>query len=176
MESCGRIKDGNRNLALGEDEVRGILKDYFFRDLYNIDSQEEVAVPTRGYDGVQRGNYFREEPIRRNEVGLREGKLTSGKAVGKDEVTGEMVKMEVTWWWTGNVAFETSIVLEDWRSVFVPLYKSKGERTEFKNYGDIILLSVFEKIYARILVYRVSRVTEGLIDDKQGVLDQGGGV
>ena len=45
------------------------------------------------------------------------------------------------------MAFESD-VLEDWRStVIVPLYKSKGERTECNNYIDISLLSVVAKIY-----------------------------
>ena len=60
------------------------------------------------------------------------------------------------------MAFENGVVPEDWRSAFiVPLYKSKGERTEFKNYRDISLL------YAGILVDIVCRVTKGLIDDEQ---------
>ena len=52
---------------------------------------------------------------------------------------------------------------EDWRSVLiVPLYKSKGERTECKNYRGISLFSVFEQIYAGILVDRVGRMTEDI--------------
>ena len=48
---------------------------------------------------------------------------------------------------------------EDWRfAVTVPLYKSKGKRTE----------CVVGKIYAGILVVRVLRVTVGLIDDERG--------
>ena len=43
MKSCNRKKDGKRRLALGEDEVRRIWKNYF-EDLYNIDIQEQVAV------------------------------------------------------------------------------------------------------------------------------------
>ena len=56
-----------------------------------------------GLDGIQRGNYFRGEPIRRTEVELRVGKLMNGKAAGKDEVTGEMIKgggnRVVNWIW-----------------------------------------------------------------------------
>ena len=36
--SCGRIKDGNGRLVLGEEEARKIWKDYF-EDQYNIDTQ-----------------------------------------------------------------------------------------------------------------------------------------
>ena len=44
-----------------------------------------------------------------------------------------------------------------------------GERRlNVKNYRYIILLSMIGKIYVGILVDRVQRVTEGLIDDEQG--------
>ena len=75
------------------------------------------------------------------------------------------------------MAFESSFVLEeDWRfAVIIPLYKNKGERTEYNNYRSINLLSVVGKIYAGILVDRVCRVTEGLIDDEQGGFREGKG-
>ena len=72
-------------------------------------------------------------------------------------------------WRLCNIAFESGVVPEDWRSaVIFPLYNSKGERAKCKNYRGISLLSVVGKIYAGILVDRVRRVT--------GALEQGGGV
>ena len=73
----------------------------------------------------------------------------------------------VDWiWQLCNMAFESGVVLKDLRSaVIVILYKSKGERAECNNYSSISLLSVVGKIYARILVDRVCKVTEGLTDD-----------
>ena len=47
---------------------------------------------------------------------------------------------------------------------------------ECKNYRGISLLSVVRKIYARILVGRVGRVTGGLINDEQGGFRVGRGV
>ena len=45
------------------------------------------------------------------------------------------------------MAFESSDVPEDWRSSgIVPLYKSKGEMTVYKNYKGITLLRVIGKI------------------------------
>ena len=65
--------------------------------------------------------------------------------------------------------FESGGVPEDWRSsVIVPLYKGKGEKTECKNYRGISLLIVVGKIYVRILVDRVRRVTGDLNEDEQG--------
>ena len=51
----------------------------------------------------------------------------------------------------------------------VPLYKGKGEQSEYKNYRSISLLSMVGKIYAGILADRVC----GVIEDEQGVSDQG---
>ena len=56
-----------------------IWKEYF-EDLYNIDTQEQVAVYMCGFDGIWRGNYFRGELKGRAEVEVRVGKLKNGKA------------------------------------------------------------------------------------------------
>ena len=82
-ESCSRIKDKNGRLEQGEGEVRRIWKDYF-ENLYNIDTQEKVAVHMCGFYGIRRGNYFGGEPIGRADVEVRVGKLKSGKASGKE--------------------------------------------------------------------------------------------
>ena len=101
------------------------------------------------------------------------GKLKNGKAAGKDEVTGKMIKggddIAVNWIWRlCNMTFESGVVPEDWRSaMIVPLYKGKGEMTECKIYKG--LLSVVGKIYAGVLANRVRRATEGLFDNEQGV-------
>ena len=85
---------------------------------------------------------------------MRVGKLKNGKASGKDEIKGEMIKggddRVVDWIWRlCNMAFESDVVPEDWRSaVSVPLYKGKREGTECKSYRGISLLGVVGKIYA----------------------------
>ena len=89
-------------------------------------------------------------------------KLKNSKVAGKDEITGEIIKgggdREVDWIWRlCNMAFESGVVPEDWRSaVIVSLYKDKGgEMTKSKNYKGISMLSAVGKIYAGILVNRV---------------------
>ena len=63
------------------------------------------------------------------------GKLKSGKAAGKDEITREMIKGRgdrvIDWTWRlCNMNFDSGVVSEDWMSaVIVPLYRGKGERT-----------------------------------------------
>ena len=62
------------------------------------------------------------------------------------------------------MAFESDVIPEDWKSaVIVSLYKGKGERTEYKKYRNINLLSVVGKIYVGILVNRVCGVTRNLM-------------
>ena len=104
---------------MGEVEVRRIWKEYF-KDLYKIDTQEQVAVNMCSFDGVQRGNYFGGEPITRTEEEVKVRKLKKEKGVGKDEVTGEMIKgggdMLMNWIWRlCNMAFESGILPVDWR-------------------------------------------------------------
>ena len=70
VESCSRIKDGNRRLAQGEDEVRRIWKKYF-QDLYNINTEEQFAVQMCGFDKIWRGNYFVGEPKERADVEVK---------------------------------------------------------------------------------------------------------
>ena len=58
----------------------------------NDEEIKEVAIHICDFDGIQRGNYFGGEPIGRAEVEVRMGKLKNEKAIGKDEITGEIIK------------------------------------------------------------------------------------
>ena len=99
------------------------------------------------------------EPIGRAEVELRVGNLKNGKAAGKDVITGEIIKGggdRVVDWRLCNMAFESSIMHENWRSVMnLLLYKGKGEKIESKNCRGINLSSLVGKAYAGILVDRI---------------------
>ena len=59
-----------------------------------------------------------------------------------------------------NLCWDKGVVPSDWRNVvIVPIYKGKGERTECKNFRGISLLSVPGKVFARVLVDRIERLT-----------------
>ena len=60
-----------------------IWKEYF-EDMYNIDTQDQVTVHMCGFDGIQRGNYFRGEPTGRDEAEVRVRKLKNGKVTHGD--------------------------------------------------------------------------------------------
>ena len=70
---------------------------------------------------------------------MRAGKLENGKAMCKDEITEQLIKVGgdrvVDWIWRlCNMVIESGFLTEDCRSAgIVPLYKDKGERTERKN-------------------------------------------
>ena len=133
----------------------------------------------RGFDGIQRDRYFEGELIRKTEIEVRMGKLKNGKAAGKEKVTGEVVKgrgdiVVDLIWRLFLMAFESGVVPENWIYVVIILFfKGKGERTEYNNYRGMSLLSGAKKIYAEILVDRIHKVTEGLIDIEQGGFKSG---
>ena len=123
VENFSRIKYGNERLAQGEDDVQRIWKEYF-EDLYNVDTQELVAVHMRSFDGIWSGNNFGGEPIGRAEVEVRVGKLMNGLSAGKDGITGEVIKggsdRVVDWIWRlCNMAFESGVVPKDWKSAVI---------------------------------------------------------
>ena len=73
----------------------------------NINTQEQVAAPICGFDGIRKGNYIGGKPI------LRAEKLKHRKATGKDVVTREMIKggsdRMVDWIWIWMVECEVHI-------------------------------------------------------------------
>ena len=62
VEKSNRIKDGSGRLVLERAEVQRIWKEYY-EDLYNIDTQEQVAVQLCGFDGVRRAATSEESQI-----------------------------------------------------------------------------------------------------------------
>ena len=66
-----------------------------------------------GLDDVQRGKYFGGKLIR-TEVEVRVGKPKNRKAVGNDEVNGEMVMGGELDLEAGNMAFKSCVVPKDW--------------------------------------------------------------
>ena len=66
-----------------------------------------------------------------------------------------------------NMAFEKGAVPEEWKTaVTVSIYRGTGERTEYKNYRGISLVSVVRKICEAFLVDEIRRVSESLTDDE----------
>ena len=114
--------------------MRRICKEYF-EDLYNIDTQEHVALYVCGLDGGLKRQLLR----RRTELEVRVVKIKNGKAASKDEVTGEMIngrgdRLVDSIWRVCKVAFESGVVPEDWRSAV------HCTRAKCRNYRGISLI------------------------------------
>ena len=62
VESCSRIKDENVRLTQGKGEMQKIWKEYL-EYLYNIDTQEHVALHMCGFNGIWRGNTSEESQL-----------------------------------------------------------------------------------------------------------------
>ena len=60
-----------------------------------------------------------------------------------------------------NVSFDMGVVPMNWHGTcIVPLYKGKGNKCECSSSRGISLLSVVGKLFGRVLIKRVSPVTE----------------
>ena len=100
VESCSRIKEGNRKLAQGEDEVQKIWKEYFEICITLILSNrlQSTYVALMGFREVSISKESQLEELR---LKLRVS-IKNERAVGKDKIKGEMIKGGgVTGWWTG---------------------------------------------------------------------------
>lgn len=72
---------------------------------------------------------------------------------------GWIRKKNLKWWYVMKwiqkicwIKFESGIVPDDWMdAVIVPLYKGNNDKGECKNYREISLLSVFGKVYGKIM-------------------------
>ena len=115
------------------------------------------------------------------EVEIAARKLKRGKSAGLDEVCVEMIKeggRSMLLWLVRlfSVCWREGKVPQDWQDAcLVPIYKGKGDKRECTNYRGISLLSVVGKLYGRVLIGRVKRVTEKNIGEEQGGFREGRG-
>ena len=105
------------------------------------------------------------------EIALK--KMKTGKAVGVDELSIEMVKtnrLVGIKWLTRlfNVCFTTGEIPAEWRrGVNVPIWKGKGDIHDPGRYRGITLLSQALNLMERILDARVKHIVESIIGENQ---------
>ncbi len=64
----------------------------------------------------------------------------------------------------------------DWtKAIIIPVYKGKGTRRECGSYRGISLLSISGKVYGKVIIERVQRLTEKKISEEQGGFRKGSG-
>ncbi|CAK1596230.1 unnamed protein product, partial [Parnassius mnemosyne] len=99
--------------------------------------------------------------------------MKAGKAAGYDRVSLEMLRagegvVADLLYTLFNLCWELKRVPGDWcKAVIVPIYKAKGSQQDCKNYRGISLLSIVGKLYAKVLIERVMKETDGKIWDVQ---------
>ena len=111
--------------------------------------------------------------ITEEEVEKAVKKMKTGKAVGVDKLSVEMVKanrLVGIKWLTRlfNVCFTTGEIPTEWqRGVIVPIWKGKGDIHDPGRYRGITLLSQALKFIERILDARVRHIVESKIGENQ---------
>ena len=111
-------------------------------------------------------------PIRFDEVLNAVRKLKNGKASGPDDISAEMLKSHIgiaEWLWDiVNKCWTEENLPHDWKlAEVVPLYKSKGKRSECGNYRRISLLSVPGKVFASIILNRCKDALDQVLREEQ---------
>ncbi len=170
------VYSGGGRLLTSTGDVIGRWKEYF-EDLLNPAVKSSIEEAEAGGSEVA-------SSITRAEVTEVVKKLLGGKAPGVDEIRPEYLKsLDVVGlsWLTHlcSIAWRSGIVPLGWQiGVVVPLFK-KGDRRVCSNYRGITLLSLPEKVYARVLERRIRPIVEPWIQEEQcgfrpgrGTLDQ----
>ncbi|CAK1594698.1 unnamed protein product [Parnassius mnemosyne] len=107
--------------------------------------------------------------------------MKAGKAAGYDRVSLEMLRagegvVADLLYTLFNLCWELKRVPGDWcKAVIVPIYKGKGSQQDCKNYRGISVLSIVGKLYAKVLIERVMKETDGKIWDVQAGFRKGMG-
>ncbi|CAK1597415.1 unnamed protein product [Parnassius mnemosyne] len=107
--------------------------------------------------------------------------MKAGKAAGYDRVSLEMLRagegvVADLLYTLFNLCWELKRVPGDWcKAVIVPIYKGKGSQQDCRNYRGISLLSIVGKLYAKVLIERVMKETDGKIWDVQAGFRKGMG-
>ena len=111
-------------------------------------------------------------PIRFDEILSSVRKLKNGKASGPDDISAAMLKSHIgiaEWLWDiVNKCWTEENLPQNWKlAEVVPLYKSKGKRSECGNYRGISLLSVAGKVFASIILNRCKDALDQVLREEQ---------
>ncbi len=72
-----------------------------------------------------------------------------------------------------QVAWEGGVPADSTKVIIVPVYKGKGRRGECGSYRGISLLSIPGKVYGKVIIETVQRLTEEKISEEQGGFRKG---
>jgi len=157
------IKDEEGRVLVQERDIKDRWKKYFhnlFNKGYEIlpDSNRlDIEEEDRNY------NYYRQ--IQEHEVREALKRMSSGKAVGSDNIPFEVWKSlgNRGIMWLTNLFYEimrTKKMSDEWRrSTLIPIYKNKGDIQNCANYRGIKLMSHIMKLWERVIERRLRKET-----------------
>jgi len=121
------------------------------------------------------------EPPSLKEVAQAVFALRNGAAPGEDGIAAPMLKLSATLLkWLHRViaaVWESGRAPVDWkRALLVALYKGKGDKKLSDNYRGISLLSIPGKVYALVILSRVSDHIDSQLLDSQSAFRKGRGL
>ena len=95
------------------------------------------------------------------------------RATGLSEIIVETLKCGISimdWlWMICNRCLETGVEHKGWKvTSIIPVYKGRGDRSDFVNHSEIYILGIPGKIYARILANRLVEMTKEHVAMEQG--------
>jgi hypothetical protein len=138
----------------------------YFESLLNVEDDRKANLTSMGRGCVTSKKVGEQTDFENDEVHRAVSMLKNGKAAGEDGITNEMVKggglvIVECLVRLFNVCMNIGNAPEDWRSaIVVLLLKGNGDKKECKKYRCISLLSTPGKLYGRVLIERVSELTE----------------
>jgi Reverse transcriptase (RNA-dependent DNA polymerase)/Endonuclease-reverse transcriptase len=175
-QNASGVKNVEGEIVWDESESRECWRKYFmelFLDGEIVERSESGNVNER----VSEEDTWERDDVQKDmsmdELKKAMKKLKNGKAAGVDGVTSEMIKyggavLDVRLLQLMNACFKSGRAPEEWKcAVIVPLYKGKGDKYDCKNYRGISLLSVTGKLYGRMVIGRVQKVTQESISEVQ---------
>ena len=152
-----QIKDESGIVLRRQDQILRRWKVYF-EGLLNEENPREWKEDGEINEGMVR-------EISRNEVEEALRKIKAGKAVGADQIPGEVWKSlgkEGTdaLWDLMKKIWQQEAIPEEWKkSTLVPIYKGKGDIQDCGNYRGIKLMSHTMKVWERIIEGRLRQET-----------------
>ena len=154
VQQVRMMKDKDGNVMTDEESVLRMWKEYYM-GLMNEENERD----RREIDG-ERVN-LEVESISKEEVRENMQRMKNGKAVGPDDIPGEVWKClgeSALKFLTKlyNRTMESERMPEEWRdSVLIPIFKNKGDVQSCSNYRGIKLISHTMKLWERIVEKRL---------------------
>jgi hypothetical protein len=174
------IKDDDGNILMNEKEAINRWSGYY-EELLDIRNDRDPEISLRGTNDFEREAYTGNEDILLGEIENAIKMLKNGKSAGVDDICSEMLKeggeaVKMEMWKLCQCAWRSGYVPKVWtQSIIKPIYKGKGMKMECKNYRGISLSSIAGKVFARILVDRVRRLTNKKLSVEQSGFREGMG-